>query len=216
MAKIKAILFDMDGVLIEAKDWHYEALNQALQLFGFSISRYDHLVTYDGLPTKKKLEMISLERGLPTELHPFINEMKQIYTMEHVYMKCKPLFHHQYALSKLKLAGYKLAVCSNAVRASVEMMMNKSDLAKYLDVILSNQDVAQPKPNPEIYVNAMSKLGLSPEECLIVEDNQNGIKAAIASGGHLLKVKDVYEVTYSNISKRIAEIECCPSLEKTQ
>lgn len=53
MPKIKAILFDMDGVLVDAKDWHYEALNQALSLFGMEISRYDHLVTYDGLPTKK-------------------------------------------------------------------------------------------------------------------------------------------------------------------
>ena len=62
---IKAIIFDMDGVLIEAKDWHYEALNKALSLFGYEISRYDHLVTYDGLPTSKKLEMLSMERGLP-------------------------------------------------------------------------------------------------------------------------------------------------------
>ena len=82
---IKAIIFDMDGVLIEAKDWHYEALNQALELFGYKISRYDHLVTFDGLPTKKKLEMLSMERGLPKGLHKFINHMKQIYTMEHVY-----------------------------------------------------------------------------------------------------------------------------------
>lgn len=98
--KIKAIIFDMDGVLIEAKDWHYEALNGALELFGMSISRYDHLVTYDGLPTKKKLEMLSLERGLPKGLHKFINDMKQQYTMEIVHAKCKPVFHHQYALSK--------------------------------------------------------------------------------------------------------------------
>ena len=105
MKKIKAIIFDMDGVLIEAKDWHYEALNQALELFGFKISRYDHLVTFDGLPTRKKLEILSLEKGLPDGLHKFINHMKQIYTMEHVYMKCKPLFNHQYALSRLKNEG---------------------------------------------------------------------------------------------------------------
>ena len=53
---IKAVLFDMDGVLIDARDWHYEALNKALAIFGMEINRYDHLVTYDGLPTKKKLE----------------------------------------------------------------------------------------------------------------------------------------------------------------
>ena len=76
MGKIKAVIFDMDGVLIDAKDWHYEALNKSLELFGMEISRYDHLVTFDGLPTKKKLEMLSLERGLPEELHNFINRLK--------------------------------------------------------------------------------------------------------------------------------------------
>ena len=55
MTKIKAIVFDMDGVLIDAKEWHYEALNRALGLFGYGISRYDHLSRYDGLPTRRKL-----------------------------------------------------------------------------------------------------------------------------------------------------------------
>ncbi len=207
MTKIKAIIFDMDGVLIEAKDWHYEALNQALELFGYKISRYDHLVTFDGLPTKKKLEMLSMERGLPKGLHKFINQMKQIYTMEHVYMKCKPLFCHQYALSKLKSEGYKLALGSNSVRITIDMMLGKADLLKYMDFTLSNQDVTKSKPDPEIYNTAITRLGLKPEECLIVEDNPNGIKAALASGAHLLKVESVYDVNYQNIRFRIDEIE---------
>lgn len=207
MVKIKAVIFDMDGVLIEAKDWHYEALNQALELFGYKISRYDHLVTFDGLPTKKKLEMLSMERGLPKGLHKFINHMKQIYTMEHVYMKCKPLFCHQYALSKLKSEGYKLALGSNSVRITIDMMLGKADLMKYMDFTLSNQDVTKSKPDPEIYNKAIERLGLKPEECLIVEDNQNGVKAALASGAHLLKVETVYDVNYTNIRKRIDEIE---------
>ena len=104
--------------------------NKALGLFGFSISRYDHLTTYDGLPTKKKLEMLSLESDLPTELHAFINEMKQKFTMEIVYTQCKPKFIHEYALSSLKSKGYKLAVASNSIRETVEVMMEKSSLAR--------------------------------------------------------------------------------------
>ncbi len=207
MNKIKAIIFDMDGVLIDAKDWHYEALNQALGLFGLSISRYDHLVTYDGLPTKKKLEMLSSEHPLPKGLHSFINKMKQIYTMENIYTKCKPLFNHQYALSRLKAEGYKLALGSNSVRTTIDMMMEKCDLSKYLDFTLSNQDVTKTKPDPEIYNVAICRLGLKPDECLIVEDNQNGIKATLASKAHLLKVNDINEVTYKNIKDRIKEIE---------
>ena len=207
MKKIKGIIFDMDGVLIDAKDWHYEALNQALDLFGYKISRYDHLVTFDGLPTRKKLEMLSMEKGLPVGLHDFINKMKQKYTMEHVYMKCKPIFNHQYALSRLKNEGYKLALASNSVRITIDMMMEKADLTKYLDFTLSNQDVVNAKPNPEIYNKAIAKLGFKPEECLILEDNQNGIQAALASGANLLKIGTVYDVTYANIRNRINEIE---------
>lgn len=60
--KIKAVLFDMDGVLVEAKDWHYEALNRALDVFGLPISRSEHLSQYDGLPTRTKLKMLT-EKG---------------------------------------------------------------------------------------------------------------------------------------------------------
>ncbi len=55
-SKIEVIIFDMDGVLIEAKEWHYDSLNKALKLFGFHISRHEHLTSYDGLPTKKSLK----------------------------------------------------------------------------------------------------------------------------------------------------------------
>ena len=207
MDKIKAVIFDMDGVLIDAKEWHYEALNKALRLFGFEISRYDHLVTFDGLPTAKKLEMMTVERGLPKSLHQLINDMKQIYTMEYVYMKCKPLFVHQYALSRLKSEGFRLALASNSVRVTIDMMMEKADLNQYLDFSLSNQDVKKSKPDPEIYITAINRLGLSPEECLVVGDNQNGVKAALASGANLLKVETINDVTYSNIINRINEIE---------
>jgi len=205
--KIKAVIFDMDGVLIDAKEWHFESLNAALRLFGAEISRYDHLVTFDGLPTKKKLEMLSLEGGFPKGLHHFVNDLKQQYTMEIVYAKCKPVFQHQFALSKLKAEGYHLAVGSNSVRKTIEIMMEKSGLANYLDFFLSNQDVIHSKPDPEIYNAAMARLGLQPKECLIVEDNDNGLKAAIASGAHVLKVENPDDVHYYNIKRRIKEVE---------
>lgn len=207
MTKIKAIIFDMDGVLIDAKEWHFEALNRALTLFGMAISRYDHLVTYDGLPTKTKLRMLSLERGLPEALHGFINEMKQIYTMEVIYAKCKPVFHHQFALSRLKAEGYRMAVCSNSIRNTIAMMLERAELLPFLEFFLSNQDVTAPKPAPDMYLKAIERMGLRPDECLIVEDNPNGIKAARDSGAHVMCVHDVREVNHANVARTIAELE---------
>lgn len=209
MTKIKAVIFDMDGVLIEAKEWHYEALNRALGLFGMEISRYDHLITYDGLPTRKKLEMLTLERGLSPLLHGFINDLKQLYTMELVHAQCKPRFHHEYALSRLSSEGYRLAVASNSIRTTVQVMMERSALMRYLEFFLSNQDVTCGKPDPEIYIKAIKLLGLAPENCLIVEDNENGKKAAKESGAFLMEVNDVQDVNYSNIIQNIMRIERC-------
>jgi HAD superfamily hydrolase (TIGR01509 family) len=207
MNSIKAVIFDMDGVLIDAKDWHYEALNRALGLFGFDISRHDHLVTFDGLPTRAKLAMLTKERGLPASLHGFLNELKQDYTTEVVHTRCKPTFQHEFALSSLRALGYRLAVASNSVRNTVELMMRKSALDQYLEFMLSNQDVEHGKPSPEIYLKAMERLGASPAETLILEDNEHGIAAARAAGAHLMIVKEVTDVSLDGILRRIRAIE---------
>jgi beta-phosphoglucomutase len=205
--QIKAVVFDMDGVLIDAREWHYEALNRALGLLGYEITRYEHLTTYDGLPTKRKLRMLTVERGLPEALHGFLNSLKQQYTLELVATRCKPVFHHQYALSQLKAAGYKLGVASNSVRRTVEEMMERSDLMRYLDVMISNEDVSRPKPDPEMYVAALGRLGVRPDETVIVEDNENGVKAATAAGAHVLVVEGPDDVTLDAIQSRIVLAE---------
>jgi HAD superfamily hydrolase (TIGR01509 family) len=203
---IKAVIFDMDGVLIDAKEWHYVALNRALSLFGMEISRADHLTAFDGLPTKKKLEMLSITHGLPRELHGFINQLKQLYTMEIVSVRCKPTFAHEFLLSTLKSRGLKIGVASNSIRQTVAAMMERAHLKDYLDVMLSNQDVTNAKPDPEIYVTAMARLAVDPEETLILEDNENGIQAARASGAHVLVVRDVGDVNFSNVDRKISAI----------
>jgi HAD superfamily hydrolase (TIGR01509 family) len=197
----------MDGVLIDAKDWHYEALNDALRLFGLEISRSDHLSTFDGLPTKRKLEILSQTRGLPRSLHGFINDIKQRRTYELTVERCRPMFHHQYALSGLKRDGLKIAVCSNSISATIATMMNSAALDQYLDFFISNQDVKNPKPHPEMYLTGINRCGIQPHETLIVEDNEHGIQAAKASGGHVLEVQTVFDVTYERIRAMIDKIE---------
>ena len=207
MKQIKAVIFDMDGVLIEAKEWHYEALNKALALFGYSISREEHLTMYDGLPTKIKLQSLTEQKGLPKALHKLINEMKQQYTASMILQYCRPRFNHEFALARLKKEGYKIAVCSNSIRNTIDLMMEKAALNNYLEFTISNEDVKKAKPDPEIYNKAIERLGLSPQEVLVVEDNENGIKAALAAGANLLKVDVVDDVNYKAIKNKIKEIE---------
>ncbi|MGF1667810.1 MAG: HAD family hydrolase [Acidimicrobiia bacterium] len=205
--KITAVVFDMDGVLIDAREWHYEALNRALGHFGYTISRFDHLVTYDGLPTRHKLEMLSRERGLPRSLHNFLNALKQNYTMEIVHARCKPTFQHEFALSRLHAEGYRLAVASNSIQNTVDVMMEKADLSRYLAVRMSNECVARGKPDPEIYTKTFDSLGVSPDETLVIEDNEKGIKAASEAGAHVMPVREPTDVTYDRIRNEIDLIE---------
>jgi len=204
---IKAVLFDMDGVIVDAKDWHYEALNRVLDLFGMAIDRDAHIASFDGLPTRRKLEILSKSRGFPLKLHAFANELKQSYTAEISHSKCRPIFHHQFALARLKQDGLKLAVCSNSIRQTVNLMMSLAGLDRYLDLQLSNEDVKAAKPDPEIYINAIQHFGIVPEESLIIEDNDHGIQAARASGGHVLVVGSTDDVTYSRINETIQRID---------
>jgi beta-phosphoglucomutase len=203
---IDAIVFDMDGVLIDAREWHYESLNKALDYFGVAIDRDEHLNTFDGLPTKTKLDMLSKQGRLPEKVHTLINKLKQKFTYEFIVRDCVPRFEHEYALSRLKRDGYKIGLASNSIKDSVDLMMLRSNLHEYFDVILSTNDVVNPKPHPEIYLTAQKRLDVVPGRCLVVEDNPNGVAAATASGAHVLVVKNPDDVSYKNILNKIKSL----------
>jgi len=207
MHKIHGVIFDMDGVLIDAREWHYRALNQALGLFGLNIDRAAHEGEFDGLPTREKLCRLSERYGLPDSLHPFINELKQMYTLQEIWRHCWPDFRHQYALAQLRHHGYRVAVASNSIRASIETMLGRAQLLPFLDFYLSNEDVTKGKPDPEIYHTAIRMLELTPQACVVVEDNPHGIAAARASGAHVLTVNHPGEVTWERLHQFIQHCE---------
>src|SRR5262249_25030571 len=119
VTRISCVLFDLDGVLVDAAEWHYVALNRALALFGFDITRYEHLSDYNGLPTRQKLQMLSVEKGLPAALHKTLSRLKQVYTRDEILTRCRPVFEKEYMLSRLRKEGYRMAVCSNSIRESL-------------------------------------------------------------------------------------------------
>ena len=203
MKQISVIIFDLDGVLVDATEWHYEALNRALAHFGYTIPRYDHLTSYNGLPTQKKLEMLSVEKGLPRALHSFVWKLKQKYTTEEIFVKCAPAFSTEMLTKGLRRDGYRLAVCSNSTRRSVDLMLTRGGLLQEFELFLSNDDVKKPKPDPEIYFTAFHRLGVQPQQVVIIEDAGPGIEAARRSGAHVCEVTGFEEVDYRRISSFI-------------
>ena len=200
----KLIIFDLDGVLVSTKDLHYEALNSALEEVDskYVISRQDHLKTFDGLKSSEKLDMLTKDRGLPQELHSQIWNRKQELTIQQL-QHIKPDQFIKMTLRELRRRGYKLACCSNAIRRSVLTILSKLDLIEQLDLIISNEDVKQGKPHPEMYWKAMSIMGVLPEETLIVEDSPAGLLAAARSRADILRVDSPKDVNIKNIAEKL-------------
>ena len=202
---IKTIIFDLDGVLIESKEIHYKALNAALPA-NYRITYEEHLSTYDGLPTKKKLDMLTLEKDLPLDLHMEIANEKARQTMNILFDSIKPRMEFTKIFMALKNAGYKIALASNAVKSTVETALDCLELRKYFDVIYSNQDVDKPKPHFEMYFKIMLDLNSKPGETLILEDSHIGRQAVMDAGCHLLPVIDSYDVKLEKIEAKLAEL----------
>jgi len=198
---IKHIAFDLDGVLLDAKQIHFEALNRALGE-KYAISWAEHLSKYDGLKTNQKLEMLSKDEGLPLSQHKDIWAKKQAFTFNElsnisVETRLVEIF------SYLSESGFKLSVCSNSIRKTVLTSLSKLGIIEYIDYILSNEDVSNSKPHPEIYWRAISKMNVLPEETLIVEDSPYGLLAASRTNAHVLRVKNTRELSLELIRKHI-------------
>lgn len=198
---IKLIIFDLDGVLVDAKLIHFSALNKALGR-KYEISWNEHLSIYDGLKTYQKLEMLTKSKGLPVEDHEPIWKNKQKYTLE--MLESIEFDDGLYDLfKKLKNDGYIIGVCSNSIRVTVSTVLFSLNLQSFIDIIYSNEDVRNSKPHPEMYWRAISDANCLPEETLIIEDSPNGLLAAKRSYANVLRVKNPTEVTYNNIINKI-------------
>ena len=202
--KIKLVIFDLDGVLVDAKNIHFDALNKALGE-EYAIEWNEHLSLYDGLKTNQKLEMLTQKKGLPVKKHKEVWDNKQKYTLEAL-TKLKSSVQLQVCMSTLVNQGYKIAVCSNSIRKTVLTVLSKLEIIEYMDLIISNEDVKNSKPHPEMYWKAISMMSCLPEETLIVEDSPYGLLAASRAKAHILRVAHPKDVIYNNIYKKLEEI----------
>jgi len=203
MKIVKLVIFDLDGVLVEAKNIHFEALNEALG--SYAISWDEHLSIYDGLKTTQKLKMLSENKRLPKNLHSDIWIKKQKITVQKL-KELKPCKKLQDIMSRLS-KEYKIAVCSNSIRKTCLTVLSKLGIMEYMDLVISNEDVQNSKPHPEMYWKAISKMNCLPEETLIIEDSPYGLLAASRSKSHVLRVKNTKEVIWDNIIKKIEQIK---------
>ena len=201
---IKLIIFDLDGVLVDARELHYEALNKALSSINnkYIISRDEHLSTYDGLSTAKKLSMLTKNKNLPLELHDNVWKLKQKMTIE-IINGFSIDNRIRSIIRSFKSEGYTLACATNSIRETAKLQLIRKGFFEYIDFMYSNQDVKNSKPNSEMYLKCMIKAEVNPNETVIVEDSHIGRKGALSSGAYLCAVEDSEDVSYNKIKKVI-------------
>ena len=200
----KLIIFDLDGVLIDSREIHYESLNLSLERLDkkYTISREEHLSLYDGLPTSQKLKILTEKRGLPVERYEEIWRNKQDETLK-IFSSLNIDSQLIAYFQKIKKLGYHICVASNSIRNTVKIVLLKLGLLEYIDYYISNEDVIKNKPFPEMYWKCMTVCNCIPRHTVIFEDSHIGRQGEIDSGASLVAVEDWDDLTEEKIDDAI-------------
>ncbi|MCD6576527.1 MAG: HAD-IA family hydrolase [Anaerolineaceae bacterium] len=204
MPKIKAFFFDQDGVIIDTeKDGHRVAFNETFKAFGldaeWSVEDYHSLLQVGG--GKERMRHYHHTKGFGIELTPeaeesFIKKLHQYKTdtfirlLESNKLPLRPGIRR--IMQEINEMGLVLAVTTTSNQRAAQAVATKILPEIHFDFILAGDVVKVKKPNPEIYLMAMERAGLKPEECLVIEDSRNGVAAAHAAGIRVIATTNFY------------------------
>ncbi|KQC00675.1 HAD family phosphatase [Pedobacter sp. Hv1] len=182
MKKLKALLFDLDGTLIDSEFFHFECWNEILEESGVTLTYEDWLKNYAGIPLPKNAQNLIEKYNITTPLDELIDRRERL-TLER--LKTKDVNLMPYVIEVLDFFQAKnliLALVTSSPRKDVEAIFERNGLASYFKLIITRTEVSKSKPDPESYNTCVEKLGLSKDECIVFEDTINGIKSAKAAG----------------------------------
>lgn len=203
---IKLIIFDLDGVLADTEDIHHLCLLKSVStVTGLPVDKFSYLFSLDGQTTKYKLSQLKIAFNLSDAQIDQIDIDKQMHTARMFKETLIPIPSQITMLQDLKV-DYMLALASNSRKENVLHILNALGIIDFFSVILSSNDIKNPKPDPEIFLTVMNLLGIIPNETLILEDSPAGKYAAITAGANLLPVDKMSDVTLENIRDAIRKI----------
>jgi beta-phosphoglucomutase-like phosphatase (HAD superfamily) len=201
---IRAVLFDLDGVLVDAADWHRDAFDSAIIEYGCeALTPEEHEKDFNGLSTIRKLDMLVELGRLPSDspgLLANIHALKQKETMRIIHETCEPVQRVIDVVDHAKDVIGTVAVVTNCSRASCELMLSKSGLLEKFDLIITNEDVdGKIKPHPWPYIKARFDLGLRQKEALAIDDTWKGIMSALEASCRTWRLKKFEDLTSENL-----------------
>lgn len=179
--QLKGLVFDMDGTLVDNLDYHFAAYDEFIKREKLTLIepislRLNGMYAYD-------IFRITLGEDVCAKLDlDEMNNRKEAVYRDMYRGNVKPINGVMELLRTAKAAGVKCAIGSSGCRENVEFIINELGIADYIDVSISGSDVTYGKPHPEIFATAIERMGLSPDECIVVEDAVNGVLAGVAAG----------------------------------
>ena len=176
---LKGIIFDMDGVIIDSEPIHYEIEQNLLKKLGGKLSKKEH-ATFIGTTDYNMWSSLKEIYNLEPSVEEIIDMKKELFLRNIDKIQLIDGFYD--FMTMLYKKGYKLGLASSNNRKSVESIVEKFELDKYIEVTMSGEDVSKGKPDPEIFLTTAKKLSINPEDCIVVEDAENGVVAAKAAG----------------------------------
>lgn len=201
------VAFDLDGVLADACDIHFNAFNEALTHVGAKLTTEEHMASFNGLPTKTKLNILVEQGRILKEDIPKIEWWKQYYTLNLIDYHIKTDKTKIELFEALWYNDVNVAVVTNSIRKTTYAMLHNIGILPYINLVITNEDVLFPKPDPQGYCKAMDRFKVDGKNTIIVEDSLVGIKAAKASGAlTVLEVKKPSDVNYSLIKNELVKI----------
>jgi len=202
--KNRLFIFDLDGVLVDSKEIHYHALNQALLLVDkrYIISLDEQRETFEGLTTNQKLQILSKTRGLPEYKYDLIWKNKQLNSIT-FFKELKPDIELINIFKTIKDNGIKIAVASNSIQKTVETCLTSLGLIDFLDFYISNEGGVLPKPNPDMYIKCIEICKSSIKDTIVFEDSYTGRLGAFKSGARVVSIKNRKDLTMEKVMNEI-------------
>jgi beta-phosphoglucomutase family hydrolase len=177
---IRAVIFDMDGVIVESEHLHIKAEQQTMLKHGVRISA-EELHTYTGTTAEFMLTELIKKYKLNTTFERVFDE-KEEFMFKLLEKETRPTKGVIELLKKLKRKGIKLGIASSSHRNLIEYILRRLNIVRLFDFVVSAEDIANSKPNPEIFLRSARGLSVEPVECLVVEDAKLGVEAAKNAG----------------------------------
>lgn len=178
---MKAVIFDMDGVIIDSEPIHLEVDIQTMRNLGCDIS-VEELETYVGTTNEYMLTEIKKNYNISESIEEIISYKVEMTKKKIMQSNIEPIDGIRVLLSDLKNKNIPTSIASSSPRDFIDVVVSKFELQDYFTYIVSGEDVAYGKPAPDIYIETAKKLKLAPEDCTVIEDSKNGVLAAKAAG----------------------------------